>query len=174
MVAVRIGYTPLELGANIQLALEVGSDLDEPFPARIRRMRGCFLQHSKKSSTSGRCERRRVTTEYEYIHGEASKNSVLQETKDQKEILKDHLVEPSGLTASDWPTEVPPAGAEKSPYRDITPVNDHVPSPRLHPLDSSSSSSPIELSNRSEKRKRAWYGRDSHTCTRRSRSPEQG
>ena len=56
----------------------------------------------------------------------------------------DRPVAPSELTASDRPSEVPTAGAEKGPDRDATAVNDHVPNmsqffllPRLHPLDPS-------------------------------------
>ena len=60
------------------------------------------------------------------------------------EILEDHLVEPSELTASDRPVEIPTAGAEKDTYWDISAMNDHTPgtsqflmTPRLDPLDSS-------------------------------------
>ena len=54
------------------------------------------------------------------------------------EILEDHLVEPSELTASDRPEEIPAAAAEKGPYWYVFAMNDHIPgmsqflsSPRL-------------------------------------------
>ena len=61
------------------------------------------------------------------------------------EILEDHLVEPSELTVSDRPMEIPAASTEKGPYWDVSAMIDHIPSmsqyllsPRHDPLDCSS------------------------------------
>ena len=101
-------------------------------------------------------------------------SSFLQDTKLQTcmRSLEDHLVEPSGLSASHRPVDIPTAVAEKGPYWEISACE--RPRPRLEPVPPASSSPStrlqllhtfaMEVSNQSEKQRWPWLQQGHPKC----------